>query len=455
VPALCSLQGNSGRGGVGMQRKGGHMDSSDNFQSMHQSGSHKDLAAGVKDKLLQLQLQGQPPPGSPASSEDSQFMRNRAQQMKQQQGQQMQLPPGAPTALRQKPLVIKVFTADRQRLEEYPVWWYLDSNSEIQGPFSSEMMMTWHLTGDLPHDLPACGTQGRGYAREQVRLDWFEPLQVIFERVAKGAPYHPPDAPAHNEPARSRGSGYSTPGSARAQQMQMNQRQQPQQSQLGGQHQQMQQMQQQGFPGNLQQGFAGQHQQMQHQQQMQQMQHQQFPGQQPLPQQQHQMGGQFMSAPQPTSQPGGFPMQLQAQQMPPHSHAPPPQPQLLPQPRDNPAPNNLSWGSDAIGGYSSFAGGLSDGHLGAPDSSSRFGNGMQGLGGQGLGDAGGLLDGLQQQQQQQLQAGDLGSSLSGAQDGLGLGLGLGSGSGAPDQGTAAYPSWQLWSWKGLGQQDAQ
>jgi hypothetical protein len=40
------------------------------------------------------------------------------------------------------------------------------------------MMMTWHLTGDLPHDLPACGTLGRSYAREQVRLEWFEPLQV-------------------------------------------------------------------------------------------------------------------------------------------------------------------------------------------------------------------------------------------------------------------------------------
>jgi hypothetical protein len=37
---------------------------------------------------------------------------------------------------------------------------------------------------------------------------------------------------------------------------------------------------------------------------------------------------------------------------------------------------------------------------------------------------------------------------SGGSGGLG---GLGLGSAAPDQGDAAFPSWQLWSWKGLGQ----
>jgi hypothetical protein len=27
-------------------------------------------------------------------------------------------------------LLLQVFTADRAKLEDYPVWWYLDSNSE-------------------------------------------------------------------------------------------------------------------------------------------------------------------------------------------------------------------------------------------------------------------------------------------------------------------------------------
>jgi hypothetical protein len=40
--------------------------------------------------------------------------------------------------------------------------------------------------------------------------------------------------------------------------------------------------------------------------------------------------------------------------------------------------------------------------------------------------------------------------LQGAGGSSGLG-GLGLGSAAPDQGNAAFPSWQLWSWKGLGQ----
>jgi hypothetical protein len=93
-----------------------------------------------------------------------------------------------------RPDTFLMFTCGQQQLLRYPVWWYLDPDSHVHGPYGAEKMISWSLMSQLPGSLPVCCTTrefaGAGLAPQ---VAWFRRLSEVTANVAAGrlcVPHH-------------------------------------------------------------------------------------------------------------------------------------------------------------------------------------------------------------------------------------------------------------------------
>jgi hypothetical protein len=92
--------------------------------------------------------------------------------------------------LHNRPDAFLLFTAGQLHLLRYPVWWYLDPDAKITGPWGAEKMLTWWMMGNLPGSLPVCGTSREAVgAGIRPAAALFRSLQELLKEVVSGRPY--------------------------------------------------------------------------------------------------------------------------------------------------------------------------------------------------------------------------------------------------------------------------
>lgn len=79
-------------------------------------------------------------------------------------------------------------------LARAPLWVYKDEQLRIQGPFTSQQMLSWYAASQLPSGLPCCGVTAdlaQTTPPSQVPHQLFQPIATLIQLAQLGAPYHP------------------------------------------------------------------------------------------------------------------------------------------------------------------------------------------------------------------------------------------------------------------------
>jgi len=71
------------------------------------------------------------------------------------------------------------------------MWRYIDYQGTVQGPFPAATMQQWYMSGDLPNDLPVCGSERRVSPPNLPDPSMYRPLADLIGEASRGQKYQP------------------------------------------------------------------------------------------------------------------------------------------------------------------------------------------------------------------------------------------------------------------------
>lgn len=85
---------------------------------------------------------------------------------------------------------VQLFSAGQPAGQE-PLWWYIDNNRKVQGPYPASKLIDWYCAGYFSLDMQMVGVAVKGNHTFPPPRSFFRPLRILFQIVRSGVAYVP------------------------------------------------------------------------------------------------------------------------------------------------------------------------------------------------------------------------------------------------------------------------